>query len=305
MLWFRNALWYRFSPQSDFSESRLIDALSASPFIPCRGAQAKSLGFSSPASSLIEEPVFTSNGFHLIALQSEEKILPSSVINDEVREKVEQLEAEQDRKVYRKEQQQLKEEIKLTLLPRAFSRRRLIRALIAPHKNLIIVDTSSANKADELLNQLRESLGSLSVELVNTSNAPSRIMSQWVTDQTPLPTNFRLGGEAEMRDPLESSSQIKIKGQELTQPDVQAHVNGGMLIERLALRWSEQLEFVLHADLSLKRIKLTEEYQESLTDTSSEDQLAELDADLTRLGLELTALIPDIIDAFGGENRDV
>lgn len=304
MLWFRNMLWYRFIPSDQFSETGLIEALDSKPFVACRGAEPKASGFSSPVPGVIEERLFTSSGFHLIALQSEEKILPTSVVKDAVQEKVDQIQTEQSRKVFRKEVQQLKEELTQTLLPRAFTRRKLTRAIIAPQHNLIFIDTSSANKADELLNLLREALGSLRVELLTTRSAPARVMSSWVTEQVPLPEGFELGGEAEMQDPLESSCHIKVKGQPLNQPDIQAHINAGMLIERLSLNWSQQIEFLIEADLSLKRLKLSAEYQESIADSDQEDQLIQLDSDLSRLGLELTQLIPEILAAFGGEEKD-
>lgn len=300
MLWFKNAIWYKFSPPENFSGERLLDALEQKPFVPCRGAEAKSQGFISPASGLIEAPLFTSNGFHLISLLQEEKILPASVIKDAVNDKVAEIESNEDRKVFRKEQQQLKEEITLSLLPRAFSRRRVTRALIAPAQQLIVVETSSYNRADELLNLLREALGSLQVTLPTTKQAPNRVMTDWVLDQRALPDSFVLGGETEMKDPLESGMQIRFKGHELSQSEVQAHLQGGLLVDRVALTWQEQLEFMLHSDLSIKRLKLTEQYQEQHNDEAPEDQLQALDTDLAHLGLELCALIPALSDAFGG-----
>jgi hypothetical protein len=53
--------------------------------------------------------------------RKEERILPGSVVRDAVKEKVEEIEAEQMRKVYKKERDQIKDEIIQAFLPRALS----------------------------------------------------------------------------------------------------------------------------------------------------------------------------------------
>ena len=83
-----------------------------------------------------------------------------SVVRDALKEKVDEIEAQQMRKVYKKERDQLKDEIVQTLLPRAFIRRSSTFAAIAPSLGLILVDSASAKKAEDLLSTLREALGS-------------------------------------------------------------------------------------------------------------------------------------------------
>lgn len=81
-------------------------------------------------------------------------------MRDALKEKVDEIEAQQMRKVYKKERDQLKDEIVQTLLPRAFIRRSSTFAAIAPSLGLILVDSASAKKAEDLLSTLREALGS-------------------------------------------------------------------------------------------------------------------------------------------------
>jgi len=304
MLWFRNAIWYRFTPNDQFNEHALLEALTGRPFEPCRGAEPRSVGWGDVAPGVIDLPVLTSHGFHLIAFREEEKILPSSVVKDQLDEQVDKIEAEEDRKVYRKEKVQLKDEITLSLLPRAFTRRKTTRALIAPHQNLLIVEGSSFKRAEELLSTLREDLGSLAVKLTSTALPVNRVFSDWLLEARDLPNCFELGSATDLSDPLESSSQIKIKGQNLTDKEIQAHLSGGMLSERLAIVWRDQLEFTLLSDLTLRSIRMTDQYQEQQTDRDSTDEALALDADLALLGIEFTRLIPELLTAFGGEAEE-
>lgn len=302
MLWFKNAVWYRFTPDTDFDAEKLEQALLAKPFTPCSRHEQKRTGWTSPTYGLTESPVFASTGYLLVCLQQEERILPGSVVRDALNEKVEQIEAEEDRKVFRKERAQIKEEVTFELLPRAFTRRRPTHALVSAEHGWIAVDASSITKAEQLLSELREALGSLRVRLPEVQHSPGATLSGWVMGTHDLPSGIELEQECEIKDTLsEDGGVIKVKGQDLTSNEIRAHIEGGMEVSKLALCWEQQLRMVLHEDLTLHRLKLTDEYRDQLEEQAPEEELAALDADVTQLGLEYTRLFPQLLAAFGGE----
>lgn len=302
MLWFKNVIFYRFEPDNTFNEATLNEALAKQQYTPCGKHELKRSGWHSPAAALSDELVLTSNGFSLISLMTEERILPASVVNDSVQEKVDQIENSESRKVSRKERTQLKEEIIFELLPQAFTRRKPLQALIMPRDGWILVNASSASKAEELLSALRDSLGSLRVRLAETQQTPAVVMSAWLTETANTPSGVVLGEECELNDAnSEEKGSIKVKGQFLQSPEIKAHIEGGMQVTRLAIEWDEQIELVLHDDLSLHRLKLTDQYAEQLDDQSPEEEFAALDADIAQLGLEYSRLLPKLLSFFGGE----
>lgn len=302
MLWFKNAVWYRFTADTDFDAEKLEQALLAKPFTPCNRHEQKRTGWTSPTYGLTESPVFASTGYLLVCLQQEERILPGSVVRDALNEKVEQIEQEEDRKVFRKERAQLKDEVTFELLPRAFTRRRPTHALISAEHGWIAVDASSITKAEQLLSELREALGSLRVRLPEVQHSPGATLSGWVMGSHELPAGIELEQECEIKDTLaDESGVIKVKGQDLTSNEIRAHIEGGMEVSKLALCWEQQLRMVLHDDLTLHRLKLTDEYRDQLEEQAPEEELAALDADITQLGLEYTRLFPQLLAAFGGE----
>lgn len=302
MLWFKNAVWYRFTPDDTFGQESLEQALEGKPFTPCSRHELKRVGWSSPTAGLTDSPLFVSNGFMLICLQQEERILPSSVVRDALNERVEKIEQEEGRKVYRKERATLKDEVTFELLPRAFTRRRPTHALISPSQGWILVDASSLARAEQLLTELREALGSLRVRLPEVQHSPAATLSAWLRQDPPPPGGFALEQECELRDSLaDEKGLIRIKGQELTCAEIIAHLESGMQVSRLALCWEEQIRFLLHEDLTLHRLRLTDEYRDQLAEQAPEEELAALDADVTQLGLEFTRLIPQLLKAFGGE----
>ena len=301
MLWFRNAIVYRFEPTPGFTPEYLSEVLSEHPFTPCGSQELSRSGWSAPVSEADEMLVFSSNGFMLINLLQEERILPGSVVREALDERVALIEAEQSRKVYRKEKLQLKDEVILDLLPRSFTRRRRTYALLMPQQGWLLVDASSHKRAEDLLNQLRQALGSLKIQLVQTQVQADKVMTAWVQGEA-MPQGWALEDECELRDPMTEGSKISVKGQELLCDEITAHISTGMLVKRLALEWQQQIRLVLHEDLSLHRLRLCDEYRDQLEADTPEEALAARDTELARMGLEYARLLPELIAAFGGEH---
>jgi recombination associated protein RdgC len=91
----------------------------------------------------------------LIALAIEQRLLPSSVVNDEVRERAEKLTEEQGYAPGRKALRELKERVTEELMPRAFTKRRTTFVWIDPQNGWFVVDAGSPGKAEEVIEHLR------------------------------------------------------------------------------------------------------------------------------------------------------
>ncbi|WP_136679454.1 recombination-associated protein RdgC [Neptunomonas sp. XY-337] len=299
-MWFKNLIFYRFTESQDYQAEQLEHALEEHRFSPCKSQELSRFGWIAPHNAMDQQLVFAAQGAYLLTAQKEEKILPANVIKKALQEKVAVIEREQARKVYRKEQLQLKDEIILDLLPRAFSRYQQTSALVMPRSGLVVVDSASHKRAEELLNLLRNSLGSLPIALPDVHHAPAVVMSEWLQknrDSVP----FTCLDECELKEPGDEGGVIRIKGQELFSDEIIAHIEGGMQVTKLAVAWDETLNFVIQDDLSLKRVKPTEELSQTLNEEASEDPLVRLDSDISRLALECQKLYPQFMDAFGGQ----
>lgn len=308
---FKNAIIYLFTPPKDFDEDVLIAALEYQSFEPRKPSEGKSYGFDMAAPGISDSQVYsTFSDAYLIRLHIEEAILPSAAVKKAVQEKIERIEEREGRRVFRKERQQLTEETRISMLPRAISRDKYVPALVMPKDGLIVVATSSPSMADSLISHLRSGLGALKiglkVELPSTKQAPSRSMSNWLVDPASAPHWFAIGSDVDLFDPLENQSKIRIKGQELGQSEIKAHVTGGMLVESLNLVWDRRFDFTLKSDLSIKRLSLTSDYMDYINNQAFEsedleDSKAVFDADYEMFVLDLMSFVPDLFDSFGGK----
>lgn len=300
-MWFKNLIFYRLTEDFNHDLESLQDLMEEHCFTPCGTQELSRYGWSSATGGLTDELAHEVSGFIAISATKEEKILPSGVIKKQVDEKIAIIEQEQARKVYKKERDQLKDEVIIDLLPRAFSRYSRTQALIAPKQGWIMVDTSAHKRAEELLNLLRNTLSSLPVALPDVAQSPSAVMSHWLQFPAEQSATLRVQDECELRDSLEENGSIKIKGQDLESEEFIAHLEAGKRAVKLAIEWDEKLKFTLEENLSLKRLKLTEQMKENLDSEYQDEALAQFDTDMTLMGLEFCQLIPIVLDAFGGD----
>jgi recombination associated protein RdgC len=299
-MWFKNLRAYRLTQPFDLSAEQLAEQLSAHAFEPCAKSQPLALGWVSPLGEQSEALVHAAGGRYLLRLKREEKLLPSTVVRELLEEKVAQIEMDQARKVYRKERLTLKDEIVQDCLPRAFSRSSAVHAYIDTRSNWIFVDATSATRAEELLNLLRECIGTFPVVLPQVNDAPSATMTNWLVHQN-LPSDFALGEECELREPGEEGGVVRCRGVDLLSEEVETHLQAGKQVARLSLNWEERLSLVLAEDLCLRRLKFADELMKENDQIPEADQAARLDADFALMADALSGLQERVLALFGGE----
>ncbi|MBY5992767.1 recombination-associated protein RdgC [Ferrimonas balearica] len=304
-MWFKNVLPYRLTKPVEWQADELERQMDALTFTPAGSQEMAKLGFVSALGPKVDGGlVHVAGGNLLIAIEKEEKMLPASVIKEELDERVSQLENDQGRPARKAEKEAMKEDIVALLLPRAFSRRKRIQALILPKQQLILVDSSSAARAEELLSLLRQAIGSLPVAPLMPNTLPEEAMTQWVREGV-IGNNLSLLEEAELKSLAENGGSVKLKDLPLDSDEVGAHLDAGLLAVKVGLDWADSLNFVLGADLSLKRLKFSDVLQEHNDDIDKADLAARLDADFALMCGEFERLWPDLLEAMGGVDESI
>ena len=222
----------------------------------------------------------------------------AAVVNEATEEKVAELEERQGRKIYRKEKRQIRDDVFVTLLPRAFTRNQQTFAYLSLADNMLIVNSSSAPKAEELITLLRDTLGSLPVEIPSTNRAPADVMTRWLREQHGS-DNFVIDEECELFNPIDGGNVVRCKGQDLFSEEIQAHLGAGKQVKSLGVTWNSVVSCVLSEDLSVKRVKfvgMNEERDQGDAETAAE----KFDQEFAVMTLQLTDFLKDFIAAFGG-----
>ncbi|WP_444923024.1 recombination-associated protein RdgC [Microbulbifer sp. DLAB2-AF] len=300
-MWFKNLRIYRLTKEFSLGAEKLNELLEAQAFVPCGSQDSVRYGWVSPLGRHGSQLVHATNGYLMVCAKKQEKVLPAAVINEKVEELAQAISEKEARQVGRKERQNLKDEVLLEMRPKAFAKSRLHFAYIAPQEGWVVVDASSASAAEELLENLREAISSLAVVPLSAKNLPQQTMTHWLTAPE-APAQFDFGHECELRDPKDSGSVIRCKNQDLCAEEIHNHLVAGLQVHKLGLVWRGGVDFLVDDQLSVKRVKFSDELLEKADNTDAESAAQRFDADFAVMALEISALIKDLLNAFGGVN---
>lgn len=273
---FKNAKIYTLTQPLTLSrDSELLEkALGEHEFRHCGAQDLATMGFARCIGGLFAH---AAQGMFTIRIQKEEKILPSSVINDELEEVVERIEMETGAPVGKKAKADLKQEIVTQLLPQAFTKRTNTYGTIIPESNLVIVHAGSDSQAEAWLAMVRKALGSLPVVPFARRSIQAEL-THWVTDTTP--DTISLLEEAELKATDDTGGLVRVKNQELDSAEVSAHLDAGKLVQKVAVEYDEAFSAVLCEDGSVKRIKLADRVLEENADIPKDQVEVRFDADV-------------------------
>jgi len=300
-MWFKNLHLYRVHSAHISSLEWLEQALGEQALRPLSGSEARRVGWVPPAGRGGDRYLHELQGHHLMSMCRQERILPASVVREEVEERVEAIEAKECRKLRRQEKQAIKEQVYEELLPRAFVRTQRVDVWWDVSRNLIGVATSSRKRAEEALDLMRETLGSLKVTPLATQTLPMRAMTTWLTDPGSRPADMQIGDQVELKAKGDDGV-VRGRQVDLDSDDMQHLLESGRQASKLALGLEGRMAFVLHDDLAIKAIR----FDDTLIDEANkaddgDDAVARLETDFLLMAKALGESVDRIVEWMGGE----
>ena len=294
---FKNIIVYRMAPGWQADLTALEQALAKTPFQECGATQEKSSGWVPPRGDAHGPLAESVAGQWMLRFMTEAKMLPATVLARKVKEMAALIEQQSGRKPGKKETKELKDEAKLDLLPMAFTKQGSTWVWMDREAQLLVLDTGAQGRADEIVSLLVEQLPGLSLALLDTQTSPQAAMALWLKDQEP-PAGFSVDRECELKAADESKSVVRYARHPLDIEEVQAHIQAGKLPTKLAMTWDDRVSFVLTEGLQLKKVA----FLDTVFEGQGQDE-GGFDADVAIATGELAKLIPDLIEALGGEGR--
>ena len=297
---FKNLMMYRLASPWPSSVEQVEAALEDARFVECGASQEKSVGWIEPRGHANGALVEVVGGQWLLKLMLEVKVVPGSVVKRKVQDQLDQIEATTGRKPGKKEKRELSEDARLALLPMAFSKQSSVKVWVDPKAGLLLTDAGSSAKADEVMTWLIKAVEGLAVTLVNTQTSPAAAMSLWLSTKE-APPGFSVDRECELKAADESKAVVRYTRHALDTDEVSQHIAMGKVPTRLAMTWDDRVSFVLTEGLQLKKLAFLETVFEDAASSPGDVKDDNFDADVVIATGELSKLIPELLEALGGE----
>jgi len=297
-MWFKNARIFQLPNDFSIDSTELSNHLAEDALKPCGAQDTASQGWISPFSVSNEELYCLQSGdAQLFTMAIEEKILPAAVVNQQLQDKVSHIKNDTGNKPGRKQQSDMKQEILFDLLPQAFTKLKKMGAYIDNTHNLMIVDSASQNPAENLVSQLRQTLGSFKATAFGESSGMATVLTKWITNGH-AEGGLEFGSNLVLETLDDAKSVIRAKNVNYLTDEMQRHIDNGYLVTQIGLVFNDHIEFTLTHDFAVKSIKFTDLVQDQLELESIESEEQLLDSRFTLMSLELRELYAALFHIF-------
>lgn len=304
---FNNLLVYRMTDAAAFHarKDELNELLAERPARLPGKSELSTEGFCEPLGIDDEYVEHVRAKTMVITVNFAQRMLPAKVVRQRLASAVREIEQKEERKVYAREKNQIKDKIISEMLPHAFIDQKIVRVMIlGPY---IAIDSTSAKTGELALSLMREVLGTLGVRPVTVKTTPIEPFTHWFTGGK-LPAKFGLTGDFKANSNNDEIDSITGKG---TSPeteglsDLVAEYSRRVIV--LGLHWessvNERVYFTVNEMIGIKGIK----WPDAIMDMANADAGEEAEqhnlvrATYLLLSAEIAQLITDLLDALGGE----
>lgn len=294
-MFFKNLCIYRLPEGWDLSSAELEAQLETRQLQPCGHFDMTSRGWVAvgPTARLLH----TVGTHQLVALGVEQKLLPASIIRQTAADQAVQIASEQGYPVGRKQMRELKLRVTEELRARALVRRRITHAWIDRENGWFVVDTAGLARAEEVVETLRDTLGSFAVTPVDAARSPQAAMGSWL-GLGQAGHHLSIDDDLELKAADLSRATIRYAHHAFDNAEVRKHFSTGFVPTRLGLTWNSRVSFVLTEKLQVKRVQFLE-VQKDPDGAQEVDPQEQFDIDFAVMSGELANLLRDLLEAIG------
>lgn len=304
-MWFKNLNIYKLENFDEVDMEQLSARLEEEVFEPCQPHDAQKSGWIPPMGENFDQFIHTANGGHMVCLKSQEKKIPTSFINEQIKEKENERRSENPEfiKFSKDEKEDLKEQIIYDNLPNAFPSNSTMDAYIDTQLNYLIINSSSRNKAEGLIVFLRGMIEDSNVNFIplQTVHEPANTMSNWLIEGQAV-ADLEFGEKCKLKD-MSSNGSISYTKHDMDDERLIDYLTGDKTVSELSFCWDEKIDFTLTDDFLFKGVKFLDLYKQEIKELDIEGYAAIFDAEFDTMIRAIREFIPFAVESFGGENE--
>lgn len=294
---FKNLVFHRLPADWAMSAADLESQLAGRTLQPCGPFDMSSRGWVAVTNG--GRLLHTVSQQHMIALGTDDKLLPGSIVRQVAQERADIQAQEQGFPVGRKQMRDLRARVADELRARALTRRRITRAWIDPAAGWFVIDASSMPRAEMVVETLSDTLGSFAPLAIETARSPQAAMASWLL-RGEAPARFSIDDDLELQTADKTKAIIRYTRHPLDGKEIRAHLAAGKYPTRLGLTWNDRVSFVLTDKVQVKRL----DFLEMGTDDTAGDDVdpaEQFDIDFAVMAGELAGLLKDLTAVLSEE----
>ena len=292
---FRNVRYYRIGSGWPKSEELISEALRSAEFKPCGPMTERSSGWVPVYPDAGDALARRVNGTDLIRMRSQSRVLPPSVVNEELEARVEDYSQRMKEAPGPREKRRLKAETRDELLPKAMLKSDRVWGYIDSKENLIGIDALQASVAERFLRRLGAAMPIANVRPLQFNKPVGEFLTKIFLGNAP--GQFGVGRECRMQDAADSGSNVRWTHFDLSEKSIRDHVAEGMRLTHLAIEYDNILSCVLDQNGIISKIK----FVGMDNDNGDElDPLARQDAEFVLISGTLRNMIADLKKLLNG-----
>jgi len=292
---FRNVRFYRIEGDWPASEEALSQLLESAGFKTCGPLTERSSGFVPVDAETSESLARRVSGADLFRLRSQSRVLPHSVIAEELETRVEEYRERMNEVPTPREKRRLKAEARDELMPKAMLKSDRIWGYYDLKHKVLGIDVLTDAAAERFLRRLQTSLDSVTIQPLEFAKPVGDLLTGIFFGGAGK--QFALGRECRMQDLGDAKSIVRWSDFDLSDRSIRDHVAHGMRLTHLAVVYDSIMSFVMNENGVISKLRFIG------ADDDIEgymDPLARLDAEFVLITGTLRQLLADLRKQLGG-----
>lgn len=267
--WYGNISAFNYNDKFSLTDEQLLEKLEKKKIIPCDKSKLKTVGWDE---IILGDPTtltIKASGAYLLKLKTEEKLIPNAIVKEEAEKEILKREKESGSKLSKSEKNDIKDAIITKMKAQAFVKSSATLGLLDIKNKKLIVNSSSANKVDTFTCFLRDTLGSLDIEILKPDLEMQSVLTDILLDSKKY-KKFGIGSNCTLKDFTDGEATITAKNEDLFSDEIKEHITTGKQVENIELIWQKRILFKIGADFKISGIKALDLVSEQIKDDAGE-----------------------------------
>jgi recombination associated protein RdgC len=295
--WYSSVSAFKFNDTFNLSIEELQSKLKNKKIIPCDKSSLKTVGWDEIILGDESSITIKASGAYLLNLKVEEKLIPASIVKEAAEKEISIREKKTGSKISKADKEDIKDAIITKMKAHAFIKSSFTLGYLDVKNKKLVVNSSSSAKVDAFTTYLRDTLGSLDIEILKPDLEMQGVLTDVLIDN-PKYKKFDIGSDCVLKDFTDGQATIAAKREDLGSDEIIDHITSGKQIENIELIWEKRIGFKISSEFKISGLKPLQLISDEIKDQAGEstDAYAKIQTSMFIMVEDFNELIDDLME---------